>query len=131
MEEQAPNRAAVGAVPSKQEQAILLLLTHPLYERLLKPLCRPRNGNFANGITDIFFSQLDYGVLSGGEQGAISWAFAIWRDEVNPEMRDPFERFGAMHPKLQQLVLEAMSIRHDVAGGLEQAKRFEVFEDGN
>jgi hypothetical protein len=42
----------------------------------------------------IYWEDLNYGVLSGGEKAAVSWAYAVWTDAPVPDgWRDPFEGF--------------------------------------
>lgn len=114
MEDQAIYTADEVAKLSQQERAILHLLEDSLFAQILRPVCIGRKGS--PGITDIFFSRLEYGVLSGGEKTAVSWAYAIWRDEVNqdPDWRDPFDGFGILSLARQKRILEAMAIRHDM-----------------
>lgn len=107
---------------SRQTQAIEILLQHPLFERLLGPVYNAERETCQ-------FHLIHYGVLSGGERAAISWAWAIWEDrqvpkrEADPDwkewpgylMRDPFEGFGVMDTALQILVLRAFARRHGLA----------------
>lgn len=77
-----------------QQQALEILLTHPLFARILGPHYKREHGG------SIQWHALNYGVLSGGEKGAITWAYAIWCD-VSPTSqgeqkywRDPFDGFA-------------------------------------
>lgn len=104
---------------SKQTEAIEILLTDSLYARILGPA-------FNRERETLHFDQIDYGVLSGGERAAISWAFAIWEDKQSPklekdwqewpgyEMRDPFSSFGVMDFFRQKVVLRAFAHRWGV-----------------
>lgn len=69
----------------------------------------------------IHWECLNYGVLSGGEKAAVSWARCVWNDKQVPTtpaeweeypgypMRDPFEGFGIMEPDLHAAVLSALA----------------------
>lgn len=106
---------------SRQVEALKMLLTDELFQRLLGPVFDAK-GEMCH------FDRIPYGVLSGGERAAISWAYAIWEDRRPPTresdtdwkewpgylMRDPFEGFGVMDWTRQQLVLEAYAWRWDV-----------------
>jgi len=118
---------------SKQIEAVELLMSHPMGERLLKPA-------FNRERETLKFSDISYGALSGGEKVFVSWAWVIWEDKQVPHpkveddwkkwpgypMRDPFEGFGVMDRELQQLVLTAFALRHDTfatPGHTEEALR--------
>jgi hypothetical protein len=99
---------------NNQIKAIEILLEHPIYQHFLGPVY-DRNNQTCH------FDKINYGVLSGGERAAISWAFAIWEDKQPPKqdyqdwpgylMRDPFEGFGVMQTDLQQIILRAFAYR--------------------
>lgn len=104
-----------------QMEAILMIAKHPLIEPILLPLIDPERET-------IHWSRLKYGVLSGGEKAAISWAWCIWTDTQIPHgkaecelanlcdlnWRDPFDCFGVMGGSLQRTVLAALSHRWGV-----------------
>ncbi len=91
---------------SSYVKAMQVLLGHPLFERLLGPIFHPGNES-------IEWSALNYGVLSGGEKAAISWAYSIWCNGPVPKgWRCPFEGYGTMDVQLQRLVVMALLTRH-------------------
>ncbi|OFZ81078.1 MAG: hypothetical protein A2603_05925 [Bdellovibrionales bacterium RIFOXYD1_FULL_55_31] len=98
----------VGKAPerkvSRQMQAILMLAEYPMLDPILNPVIDLENET-------VDFSEIDYGVLSGGGKAAISWAHSIWADKVIPGLRDPFDGFGVMNRDLQRLVLMALMHR--------------------
>ena len=130
MEEQAKYNVVPGAAVGAQERAILHLLQDDLFDRLLRPVCAPREGDFSKGITDIFFARIEAGVLSGGEQAALAWAAVIWKDSVVKAFRDPFEGFSVINPRRQALILEAFRIRHEVDEAVQAEERFMRVVDG-
>ena len=82
------------------------LCTHPLIERLVKPY-------YNRECETVRFRDINYGVLSGGEKAALSWAYGIWTNEMPPKgWRDPFEGFGVMSEDLQKIIIEAMALRN-------------------
>ena len=135
MEDAAPYNVGATARLSQQERAILHLLTDPLFDRLLRPLCIAKTKparhlavaghELAGGIDAIKFKSVNPGVLSGGENAALSWAYAIWCDEYNPDFRDPFAGFTALGLKTQNIIIEAMRIRHDMDRTPSQWEMFE------
>lgn len=61
----------------------------------------------------IYWDDLNYGVLSGGEKAAASWVYSVWTDAPVPAgWRDPFEGFGVMGPETQAACLTALAFRH-------------------
>lgn len=104
---------------SKQIEAIEILLGHPLFKRFLGPV-------FDAQLENLHLDRINYGVLSGGEKAAISWAWVIWMDKQAPkskkdwqewpgyQLRDPFEGFGVMDETLQEIVLRAYIHRWSV-----------------
>lgn len=103
-----------------QQQALEILLTHPLFARILGPHYKREHGG------SIQWHALNYGVLSGGEKGAITWAYAIWCD-VSPTSqgeqkywRDPFDGFCTLDNGLQDIILRAFAFRHGWVNPLEK-----------
>ena len=91
---------------SSHVKAMIVLLEHPLFERLLKPILVLERAS-------VEWDCLSYGELSGGEKAALSWAYGIWTGGPVPKgWRDPFEGFGVMDAQLQRTIMNAMFTRH-------------------
>lgn len=94
-----------GPPLSRQMQALLIIAGQSAVADILLPLL-----DIAHD--DVCWDVLDYKVLSGGQKAALSWAWVIWHDRVNPKWRDPFDGFGIMGASLQEAVLDALKCRH-------------------
>jgi hypothetical protein len=105
---------------SKQMEALLMLANYRSIKDILMPIVDPEK-------EEIHWDRLEYGVLSGGQKAAISWAWCIWNDRQTPvenkhddpnycifdgKPRDPFEGFGVMDRELQALIAKALLHRY-------------------
>jgi hypothetical protein len=87
---------------SKQLEAVLMIAHHGVIREHFLPYIDLKR-------EEIRWDEFPYGVLSGGQKAAVSWAYSVWTDGPVPEgWRDPFEGFGVMSRELQVLVLNAM-----------------------
>ncbi len=105
---------------SRQMEALLMLANFRSIKDILMPIIDPEK-------EEIHWDRLEYGVLSGGQKAAISWAWCIWSDKQTPtenkhgdpnycifdgKPRDPFEGFGVMDRELQTLIAKALLHRY-------------------
>lgn len=102
---------------TRQVEAFLMLAEYPL----LKPILIPRLDVKRETVQ---WHEINYGVLSGGQRTALSWAWCIWNDTGLPsdwqeypgyQMRDLFSSFGNMNQDLQCLILKALAHRHGLS----------------
>lgn len=95
--------------PSVNMQAVLVLCEHKGIEKVFA-------GKINIERDEIDWNKIAYGSLPGGYQVAVSWAYALFCDEVkNLEefgYRDPFDGFSTMDRDIQVLVFKAMALRH-------------------
>ncbi len=105
---------------SNQMKALMMLANHPRLEHILAPAIDVKREEF-------HWRKINYGVLSGGQKVALSWAYCIWEDKQIPEwnesdakekfalrdgVRDPIAAFGVLDRELQVLMLQALLVRH-------------------